>query len=245
MKKNLFSILFFAMALCLSFVSCDRLVVDCSRHYIVRYIGTSGFSTIKYDENGFIDPENPIFDGSIKIQWNGDMSESYAYFNTTDGSINENTLERAVFDSLADKHGDTAYYGPLYQVPVTYEFWNYTASSADIARIDIISSDDWDSEHPAGTLLNDMFSIRHVDFYGFIQKGYDKNYKFTYVEKPLVDMDVTDYYLILNSVTKPIFYLDSSSPADTDGIQHLVITIVMDDGTSYSLNCQFKPSIFQ
>lgn len=85
-----------------------------------------------------------------------------------------------VFHPIAKANGDTGWdaevrerlYGPwpVYIYP-------------DVVRIDATSNQDYDDEHPAGTLLNDCFSLSFYTAYEFINSGY-KN------EEQLVHKDI-------------------------------------------------------
>jgi len=94
------------------------------------------------------------------------------YYSTAEG------YNRLKFWDLAVKHGDL-YYDTVdcpdrptltcnsTRTPETPFVW-----AKDIDRIDVVSDADWDAEHPAGTSLNDLFTIECRSFYHYIACGY-------------------------------------------------------------------------
>ncbi|MDE7130059.1 MAG: hypothetical protein K2O07_07140 [Alistipes sp.] len=63
-----------------------------------------------------------------------------------------------------------------------------------IDAIHITSSEDWDSEHTAGTLLDDIFFVEYDSYYRYIRNNYTGE-PVEHCSKPLADIRPGDMYL--------------------------------------------------
>ena len=66
-----------------------------------------------------------------------------------------------------------------------------------ICALTITSNLDWDAEHPAGAVLNDLFEIHFDSIYPYVKGGFgdDINSVVTRVKKPLKDLAEDDLWL--------------------------------------------------
>lgn len=71
------------------------------------------------------------------------------------------------FKEYANYYGDTAYFQKLTMG------WGYTVSANPLTSINVTADKDFDSEHPAGSSLNDILSLKYASAYNLIQSGYD------------------------------------------------------------------------
>lgn len=115
-------------------------------------------------------------------------------------SLGDNKL---VFDSIAAKHGDTAFNGIVYAFDPTdigggvYHF-ERSAPMSEVVSINVVANQPWDEEHPAGTSLNDIIIYNSQSLRRFINAGY-KGEEEEPVEKYLSEMTEQDYILNLYS----------------------------------------------
>lgn len=65
-----------------------------------------------------------------------------------------------------------------------------------ISGINITTFYRWDEAHPAGSSLNDIFTIKYVTYYPFIQSGWSLENPATLVEKPLSELCGSDLKLL-------------------------------------------------
>lgn len=71
------------------------------------------------------------------------------------------------FERLAIRNGDVGYNRWL-------EFWEYPSAFADnFQTMHITSNADWDEEHPAGTLLDDILWAEFWSYADYIRSGYE------------------------------------------------------------------------
>ncbi len=72
------------------------------------------------------------------------------------------TIAHPEFYEYRDLLNDTYYHGG----------WHTILMADTISKIDIVCNEDFDAEHPAGTSLNDVFSVFVDDPYSYIKNGY-------------------------------------------------------------------------
>ncbi len=65
-------------------------------------------------------------------------------------------------------YGDTAFNGLIYLSTPPYD-----VSAMPLNSINIVADKDFDAEHPAGSLLNDIFTLEYASAYNLIQSNYD------------------------------------------------------------------------
>ena len=150
MKKSLIIIL--ATALCC--VSCMRKLIYMDRFsYVGEYFQASQSPQFEYVIEG-----NSLT-LTCKI-WSGPEVGYIQYANPEKFDY---------FKELCAKYGDTGY-----NRTTDDQTYAYPASCANtIVRIDITSANDWDEQHPAGSLLNDLFDIEYRSFAKYVESGYD------------------------------------------------------------------------
>lgn len=70
------------------------------------------------------------------------------------------------FLSLAERYGDTTYYS--YGVP-----FSQTALAGDLEYVNVTCDSDYDENHSAGELLNDIMGAEFFYYYPYVSSGYD------------------------------------------------------------------------
>lgn len=108
----------------------------------------------------------------------------------------EKRKKKSNYYNLCCKFGDL-----YYNQSVTYgsigEIHNNMYVYADVVTgINMVSDDDWDNEHPRGVLLNDLFCVRAVTIYPYIQSRYEAEEVRTSIDQPLSNFVKTDLRLL-------------------------------------------------
>lgn len=75
------------------------------------------------------------------------------------------------YTSLAEKYGDVSYNR---QISVYHEHYINPVVDIDIKNIQVVSNNDYDERHPAGSDLSDMINYIGASPYRFIQNNYAK-----------------------------------------------------------------------
>ncbi len=101
-----------------------------------------------------------------------------------------------IYDSICAKHNDTTYYQPLVSGTGVFKH-NYWAF--DLVSIQVTSNANFDAEHPAGTLLNDIVQFTAYTPYPYIQAGYKDCDEITLINKPLIECTPADFILTLGN----------------------------------------------
>lgn len=232
MKTRILSIAIAAIA-ALVLLSCETEEKNYdfeSPHFIVQYYDVSFVRAVEPVNHYYIDLQ-PLQDG-----W-------YQYKNKdgfTEGG------EKEVFDSLAAKNNDLAYNRTIHctlALPTNwshayaYDLSDYTASSADITNIEIVSNKAWDDNHPAGTSMKDLFIFKGANKYLYIKSGYsDAVSDHMKIEKPLSEMTADDYRMTLYTIQENAKFvrLEPAGRPSQDPLPHkLTITVSMDNGEEY------------
>ena len=159
------------------------------------------------------------------------------------------------YDSLVKAHKD--YYGKLTDL----EDLMMRALFRRIEGLHITSDQDYDEQHPAGSLLNDLFDIEYRSFAKYVESGYDDSlftnnndddqaaatrkrmthlaldnfFKMTTTRKPLNKLMDNDLRLIVASYYTPSHeypLLITECLPVIDMQQTLTIKLYLDDGTT-------------
>ncbi len=110
-----------------------------------------------------------------------------------------------------DFYGDTT----CFKVRDIGRFYSVCASPLD--SINVIADKDFDSDHPAGTSLNDVLSIRYSSAYDLIQSGYDPSLDlYDFCNKGDFEVMKLSNFESIHLLDK-IFYLEFDKKPDTKG----------------------------
>ena len=74
------------------------------------------------------------------------------------------------FERLASRNGDVSYNQWINEDPVFYK--QPVAFAYDFGSLHITSNADWDTEHPAGSLLDDIMQVEMSSYAEYIRNGY-------------------------------------------------------------------------
>ena len=156
--------------------------------------------------------------GTVSIELSSSNPNRDIYVDSHSFVFGDNPLLAERYYALCEKFGDIksdgfVCYDPSYSI---YPF----ACFEIINSVSIVSDNDWNAEHPAGTLLNDMFSIRYCTFYPYISNNYTGQ-TYTLVTTSLSELLEDEMKLIQNSVRLDCATLPTAS-------QHHVLTIAFE-----------------
>ena len=95
--------------------------------------------------------------------------------------------------------------------------------------IEVLCDEDWAPGYPAGTSLNDIFSIRLVSLYPYVSSGYTGDVD-TRIDKPLSDVTSEDMTLVrYNHIEDRVFDLYTSVLPD-ESVRTLRVRLSTDEG---------------
>ena len=122
----------------------------------------------------------------------------------------------------------------------------YNCAYEKICSINIKSDLAWDTAHPAGDSLNDLFTIDFESLYPYIKQGWVDYPTFTHISKPLSQLEEEDLMLLkINStlyVNNPDILLISEKLPTTAGTHTIFVTLTLDTGEKieYSTDYTFE-----
>lgn len=103
------------------------------------------------------------------------------------------------------------------------------AISEIVTDIEVLCDEDWAPGYPAGTSLNDIFSIRLVSLYPYVSCGYTGDVD-TRIDKPLSDVTSEDMTLVrYNHIEDRVFDLYTSVLPD-ESVRTLRVRLSTDEG---------------
>ena len=107
-----------------------------------------------------------------------------------------------------------------------------------ICALTVTSSADWDSAHPAGASLNDLFDIDFYSIYPYIKRGFTGEV-LTHQQKPLSELAEDDLWLC--AADYEIHLLSASLPV-IGGTHTIFVTLTLDTGEKieYSTDYTFE-----
>ncbi len=112
--------------------------------------------------------------------------------------------DKEEFRALCQKHGDVGYdAGKRVIEDAMPGHYTPAAVTTNINAIEVVAPlDDFDAEHPAGTSLNDLITVKYATLQPFINDGYTKRSDYVYIdgyqlrEQALVDITAEDLKLV-------------------------------------------------
>ena len=122
----------------------------------------------------------------------------------------------------------------------------YNCAYEKICSINIKSDLAWDTAHPAGDSLNDLFTIDFESLYPYIKQGWVDYPTFTHISKPLSQLEEEDLMLLrINSTyeeNKTDITLTTSTLPTTTGTHTIFVTLTLDTGEKieYSTDYTFE-----
>ena len=102
------------------------------------------------------------------------------------------------YTALAEKYGDVSYNRHIY---VDHELYINPVVDIDIKNIQVVSNNDYDERHPAGSDLSDMINYIGASPYRFIQNNYTKRTSDPVTERGLLYLNKIMCNTVLCSIT--------------------------------------------
>lgn len=116
------------------------------------------------------------------------------------------------------------------------------AFADNFSAIHITSDKDWDAEHPAGTLLNDIVIIDAVSYASFIRSGY-KGRSPELLCKHASELAVDDLYILHCSYDSLFGFWFDKAPVEA-GVEHaLTITLITAAGEERTMTYTGVPPV--
>ncbi len=150
--------------LCMGLSGCNKEVTRFpkSDHYILRYQNPSSM----YAETKSAADTPPIGSTPAKVT-DGHFVVYTRPYSSPALSESKDLVDDATFETLAERFGDTHFGGTTIDclsVPVMY---------VQTESVNIVSDNDYDADHPAGSSLNDLFVIQYKCVDNILKKPYD------------------------------------------------------------------------
>ena len=183
---------------------------DFLQSYIPVYASSDGFTAIRATSGNAL---------RIHIVWGGEREDCIKHYlpvDTPNYDYPENDYMK-----YATRNNDLKYN----EIELYKSYLHRTACSDNFKAIHVIAADDWDEKHPAGTLLDELFSLKAVSYAPFIREEY-KGEKQTKIDKLLPDLTAED----LSMLNVEMEFFAKSLPADKQKIHELTFTFVTDEG---------------
>lgn len=185
--------------------------VLCSSYIPLYYTGDTFYT---YNENN---KDNNV----INIIWGERNKPTLNYAPEIAGSVwPEND-----FMKYATRNNDLTYNSYIFPPELR------TACSDNFRAIHVVAADDWDEKHPAGTLLDELFTLSVCSYAPYIRSGYDNdkfdpnNYN-TIISKRFSELTADDLCIL----DIEMVFIAESAPADKQKIHELTFTFVTDEG---------------
>ena len=175
MKKTL---IIFSLILLLN--SCDRLDRDISQSFVLLYI--------QMDNEDF--KVSQLDSASVVM---------YTKEATMIGNWKSIGKAKKRYTALAEKYGDVSYNR---EISVYHEHYINHIIDIDIKNIQVVSNNDYDERHPAGSDLSDMINYIGASPYRFIQNNYAKRTSDPVTERSILYFDNIACYTILSSISE-------------------------------------------
>lgn len=121
-------------------------------------------------------------------------------------ALNNNDVDSKYY-ALCEKYGDIKSGGFLLRRAISngtralyVDKWCAACAIVEqIDNIEVTADICWDSGHPKGILLNDIFEIRYGTYYPFVQSGWSLDEPLTFVTKPLDELQAGEMKLLYPS----------------------------------------------
>jgi len=136
--------------------------------------------------------------------------------------------DKMTYDELCKKHNDLSY---CREVAFYNGIGGESASYPDYTSVLITSNSNYDEEHPAGTLLNDIVGCEYGSSFLYVRGGYTDESLNNRIIKPLVEVTAED--LAMNWY---LFFFFTKKP-DTPGRHDITVSVTTDDGRTFTASC--------
>ena len=217
MKKYIFTLL---SIFCI--VSCDIQTSDFFRSYINTYFVTESI-TLK---NG----QNKLY---LCLYPSNTNTKTYNWKSTGE--------KKDIYDSLCIRNNDMTFNRTVQYVE--YPHWGNNYMAEYIDSIHIVSNSDFDTNHPAGTLLNDIITLKWQTIKNFIDNEYKwldgktgiaEGTLLSNREVQLSALQPNDLILIFNSTIE----FDFNKTPTNSKTHYFTVTVFFDTGEKLSSNIE-------
>ncbi len=183
---------------------------DFLQSYIPVYASSDGFTAIR---------ATPGDARGIHIVWGGDREDCVKHYLPVDAPHYD--YPENDFMKYATRNNDLQYN----EIELSGSYFHRTACSDNFKSVHVVAAEEWDEKHPAGSLLDELFSLKAVSYAPFIREEYQGTEQ-TKIDKLLSDLTAED----LSMLNVEMEFFAKSLPADTHKIHELTFTFVTDEG---------------
>ena len=201
----------------------------------------------KFRAPGYVSEYSYLSEISVQVKCdieNDELSlvlQCYSYNGSTDVGDYYFKKKNSTYYKLCQKFGDLYYNQKCAYMENWVSRSNGVHVIADVVTdIRIVSDDDWNSEYTAGTLLNELFSLKYYTVYPYVESRY-KTQNITAVDDAVTDMPdlslkmmMYDHYnerALLPSDWGPFTFMKLyTDRLPENPIQSLHITLTTDEG---------------
>lgn len=146
------------------FVGCSEKIGDKfypSENYVLWYQDPqSSYAAVYVSDNDDPNPSQTVEDFKINLRVTESTANSYRY------DIIDRKTDATKFKELAQKFNDTEY-NKINDIPPPPMMYVQSES------LNIVSDQDYDATHPAGSSLNDLFLVKYASVDHILQNHYD------------------------------------------------------------------------
>lgn len=170
---------------------------------------------------------------SIPMEMAGDSIWVYMHKDYVGSAYRYDDSDKGEYDRICEKNGDMTYNASR----IPSETW-HTYPSENWTSISVVSEEDYDAGHPAGSDLSDVIIMETVSPYPFISRGY-KGEEYTSISRLISELSSDDLKLIgdcgpySEGSHNYLCYFHFSSRRDIPGDLHLTFTIVTETGRKF------------
>ena len=178
-----------------------------TKHYASAYVIANTFDPLLPSQEGLSDTCN-----FIMLSFSGNR--------VTVGSDGE---KKDLFDKIALENGDTGWKD--YLDPTMEHLWE-TYLYPDGLTIEVTSNVDFDTQHPAGTSLNDCVYLQYSSAYDFVHSGYNPEKTMATKQSLLSDLALDDLRMLR---VYPYPRLIFAKLPEIKGVHEITIRIYFDN----------------
>ncbi len=223
-----------------------RFIVYIVLHCAILLTGCWSNPFINWDEHSN-DPNNKYRSGFIaQYHTINDKVIIHKRVNSSGYVIDFSTYRDNLDTFIADYFGGERYHQIKTKYGDTKDRWewcdpNDIAYSESISSIDIITHNDWDTTHPAGSNINDIFDIRYATYKYYVDSGFDDTSFDSYSrevweERRASELKEGDMWFIHTS-----FQLICKHKHDSNEIHPISVVLNLDSGREqiYNINVNY------
>ncbi len=201
--------------------SCNRVYHYYSYSYVLQYDEIEDFQPKVYKRQ-YTDDIDPY---CIELRFSSSRSASFL----------SESQDRAWYYQQSIENCDTSYNREVGLI-LDMIYSDNISWSDNLVSINVVSDKDFDSDHPAGTSLNDLIYIRYTSAYKYINNDYDDSFTPEPEEEYLSEIDQNDLKILVYETPR----LSFARLSDSRETHTLSITVMLDDGRKFTSDVNYS-----